>query len=75
MGQFSVLGNLSLRHSMYLPSKIMQWPTKLAPTPAKNLIASNAWQLPMTPTSGAITPFSEQFKLAAGDSLFGYKHW
>jgi hypothetical protein len=31
-----------------------------SPTPHRSLIASSAWQLPMMPTSGAMTPFSAQ---------------
>jgi hypothetical protein len=40
-------------------------PASVSPTPHSSLMVSSAWQVPMIPTSGAMTPFSAQLSASS----------
>ena len=56
-------------HSIELESKRSSRPLRGVPNFASIFSVSIAWMLPMIPSKGAMTPFSEQDSLAVVSSL------
>ena len=63
VGHFGFFLSLSFFQSMYLASKTSRWPARLSPNPIISLMASVACIEPITPTTGAATPFSAQLSV------------